>query len=248
MPEGTVLSVVCSMRNVAHCVKGFLDSYRKERTPETQLIIVDAASTDGTLEILKSNSDLIDIMISESDKGIYDAWNKAVRLATGKFVSFIGADDRIADGALDNLVATCKAEGANAHLIAGYVVLTRKGVPVALWGSPYNARALVRYMMTAQILSAHRLDWVREAGGFDASYRSSGDYELLLRERAKLRVVVINKVLAYMEDGGTSRTSLTPFFENYRARKSNGVPAWFALALLVKVLAGVVARKVGLRR
>jgi hypothetical protein len=79
-------------------------------------------------------------------------------------------------------------------------------------------------------------------------YRSAGDYELLLRERGSLRVEVINSVLAYMEDGGISRTSLQPFFENYRARLSNGVSRWLCSVLLVRALMGFVARKIGLRR
>jgi glycosyltransferase involved in cell wall biosynthesis len=248
MPDAITLSVVCSMRNSAHCVAGFLESYRKERLPGTELVIVDGASTDGTLDILRSYRDVIDALVSEPDSGIYDAWNKAVRLCKGRYVSFIGSDDLIADGALAHLLAACAEHEGRPELIAGYVILTRGGRPVALWGGPYDAQALPRRMMTAQILSAHRLDWLRAAGGFDASYRSSGDYELLLRERGHLRVVVIDKILAYMEDGGMSRNSLRPFFENYRARKSNGIPAWLCQALLLKALTGVAARALGLKR
>lgn len=242
-----MLSVVCAMRNVEHCVGELLASYRRESREDIQLVVIDGASTDATWEILLRNRDIIDVAISEPDSGIYDAWNKALPHCAGDYVSFIGADDRIAGCGLAQIIAALSGLHFEAHVVAGFNVLTRQGVPVALLGAPYNADQLCRRIMIAQVLSAHRLSWLRSVGGFDASYRSSGDYELLLRERESLRVEVINSVLAYMEDGGTSRASLLPFFEDYRARLNNGVPRWQCVALLVRAFLWVVARKLGLR-
>ena len=248
-PATVVLSVVCAMRNVAHCVEGFLDSYRREHTVDTQLIIMDGASSDGTWEILLRHRDIIDVAISEIDSGIYDAWNKALPICAGQYVSFIGADDLIADGGIRNLIAACHSVQSEPHIIAGFNIHTRQRVPVALLGAPYDPSRLYRQMIIAQVMSAHRLSWLVAARGFDASYRSSGDYELLLRERASLRVEIINVILAYMEDGGTSRTSLPLIFmEDYRARHRNGVPRWICAALLARALLGLVGRKLGLRR
>lgn len=248
MSAAVELSIVCAMRDVAHCVEGLLDSYRREGTTDTQLIIVDCDSTDGTWEILQHNRDIIDVAISEPDRGIYDAWNKALPMCKGRFVSFIGADDRIAHAGISQLLATCKSLQGDPHVIAGFNILTRKGMPVALLGEPYKPDYFHKRMMIAHVLSAHRLDWLVTIGGFDSSYKSSGDYELLLRDRATLRITVINAILAYMEDGGVSRTSLRPFYESYRARLSNGVPRLLCAVLLIRALVGVVARKVGLRR
>ncbi|MGZ5781170.1 MAG: glycosyltransferase, partial [Burkholderiaceae bacterium] len=202
-----VLSVVCAMHNAAQCVEGFLDSYRRERTVGTQLVVVDGASTDSTWEILLRNRDIIDVAVSEPDAGIYDAWNKALPMCTGRYVSFIGADDRIAAGGLSHLTEVCSRVQNDPHIVAGFNLLTRNAVPVALLGAHYDFSRLCQRMMIAHVMSAHRLSWLASVGGFDASYRSSGDYELLLRERASLRVEVVNVILAYMEDGGTSRTS-----------------------------------------
>lgn len=248
-PVAVVLSVVCAMRNVAHCVEGFLDSYRRERTVDTQLVVMDGASTDGTWEILMRHQDIVDVAVSETDDGIYDAWNKALPICTGQYVSFIGADDRIADGSIRNLIAACRGTKNDPHVIAGFNIHTRLGVPVALLGAPFDPLRLTRRMMLAQVMSAHRVSWLVSVNGFDASYRSSGDYELLLRTRASLRVEVVNVVLAYMEDGGTSRTALPlVFLEDYHARKRNGVPRWLCVVLLVRALLGLGARRIGLRR
>lgn len=248
LPAAVVLSVVCAMRNVAHCVECFLDSYRRERTVDTQLVIMDGASTDGTWEILLRHRDIVDVAVSEADGGIYDAWNKALPFCTGQYVSFIGADDRIAAGSIRSIIAACHGAKNDPHVIAGFNIHTRLGVPVALLGAPYDPLLLTRRMMLAQVMSAHRVNWLMSVNGFDATYRSSGDYELLLRTRASLRVEVVNVVLAYMEDGGTSRTALSRvFLEDYHARIRNGVPCWFCVLLFARALLGLGARRIGFR-
>jgi glycosyltransferase involved in cell wall biosynthesis len=236
------LSVVVAVRNAAHCIDGLLESYRRERTADTELIVLDGASNDGTWDALIRNRDIVDIATSEVDQGIYDAWNKALPMCRGQFVSFIGADDRIADGALGRLVVACRMD-PDAHIVAGYNVSTRRGDPVALLGARFDAARLPERMLIAHVMSAHRLDWLNSVSGFDASYRSSGDYELLLRQRANLRIVVIPTILAYMEDGGMSRSSLLPHFENYRARRSNGIAAWRCATLFAKALAWSALRR-----
>jgi glycosyltransferase involved in cell wall biosynthesis len=241
-----ILSVVCAVRNGAHCIEGLLDSWRRERTSEVQLVVLDGASTDATWSVLERHADLIDLAVSEADAGIYDAWNKALVHCRGRYVAFIGADDRLAGGSIRTLVDICRSE--DAHVVAGFNVLTRRAVPVRLLGEPFDTKRLHSRMLIAHVMSAHRLDWLRSAGGFDASFRSSGDYELLLRQRHTLRVRVINEVLAYMEDGGASRTSLRPFTENFRARRGNGYPLWQCSVLFAKAMAGIAWRRVTGRR
>ena len=245
--EPAVLSVVCATRNAGNYIEGFLESYRRERTAESQLIILDSASTDATWNIVMRHSDIIDVAVSEPDAGIYDAWNKGIALCKGSYVSFIGADDRLACGSIAALINGCREGQTDPHIVAGFNILTRQSVPTALLGSPFDRCRIHRRMPIAQVMSAHRLSWLTAAGGFDASYRSSGDYELLLRYRETLRVNVIPVVLAYMEDGGTSRTSLRPHFENYRARRSNGLPPWVCAVLLTKAMLSSLARKAGFR-
>jgi glycosyltransferase involved in cell wall biosynthesis len=241
--EPVVLSVVCATRNVAHCIEGLLESYRRERTAQSQLIVLDGASTDATWDIVLRHRDVVDIAISEPDSGIYDAWNKGIALCSGTHVAFIGADDRLACGSINALIESCCATDTDPHIVAGFNVLTRGSVPVALLGSPFIRARLYRRMMIAHVMSAHNLSWLVSVRGFDASFQSSGDYELLLRERRSLRINVINHILAYMEDGGRSRTNLRPHTENFRARLKNGYPLWLCAALLARAMMGRAARR-----
>jgi glycosyltransferase involved in cell wall biosynthesis len=241
-----VLSIVCAMRNVAHCVDGLLASYRRERCADTQFIVIDAASSDGTWDILLNNQDLVDVAISEPDEGVYAAWNKALPLCSGRYVCFIGADDRLAVGAIGHLLKAC-ISGDGIHIVAGFNILTRQGIPISVIGGPYVPTRIHRQMMVAHVMCAHEANWLRSVNGFDAFYKSSGDYELFLRERSQLKVKTLNVILAFMEDGGTSRSGLTPHFENFHARRCNGVPLWLSAILLGKALLGSVVRSLSLR-
>ena len=237
------LSVVCASRNAEHCIASLIRSYRREHVVGSELIVIDGASTDGTWQILESSTDAIRFAVSEGDSGIYDAWNRALPLCSGKYVAFIGADDRLARGSIGALVEACKLAVDCPHIVAGFNVLTRRSVPVALIGGLYDSVRLENRMIIAHVMCAHDLSWLKSAGGFDSSFQSSGDYELLLRERPLLRVQVIQEILAYVEDGGRSRVTLRPYSENFRARRINGVPLWRCGLLFCRAIVGRAVRR-----
>jgi glycosyltransferase involved in cell wall biosynthesis len=89
----TVFSIVTVVRNAKSDLAKTLESIRKQSYAHIEYIVVDGASTDGTLEIINANLDRINKWKSEPDNGIYDAMNKGKNLATGDFVIFINAGD-----------------------------------------------------------------------------------------------------------------------------------------------------------
>lgn len=243
----TRLSVVCAVRNSVTCIEGFLASYRRERMAESELVVIDSLSSDGTTEILRANSDIIDHLVVERDDGIYDAWNKAVLLCSGTHVSFIGADDRVAPGAL-SLLCDALASNPATDLVYGFNVHTAQGVPVGLQGRPFVRERMQINQMLAHVMAAHRRQWIIDSGMFDKSFRSSGDYDFLLRSRQSMAVHQLNAVLAYVEDGGISRRAWWPFFETRDARRRNGMSWLLANGLLLRALIGRLGRlTLGLR-
>lgn len=241
-PGKISLSVICATRNAAATLPDLLESYTVQRTDETELLVIDACSTDSTAEVLERYRQCIDGLIVESDLSIYDAWNKGVKLAQGRFVCFIGADDRIAPGAINALLRAIH-EHSLADLIHGNNIMLRNGRISGLIGRPYTNDSIEKYLPMAQGMSAHRRDWVVDGGGFDASFKSSGDYDFLLRMRRTMRVMDCQAILAYVEDAGISRSSITAILESFRARRINGVAMSRNLLWTLRGLAGFWIRK-----
>ena len=92
-PDSPFLSVITICYNNAEGLKKTFNSIRKIKTIDIEYIVVDGASTDSTPEILNQNKDIIDILVSEKDNGIYDAINKGIKLAHGSLVGLIHAGD-----------------------------------------------------------------------------------------------------------------------------------------------------------
>lgn len=87
------LTIVTVVWNAAENMKNTLNSIRKQTYKNLEYVVIDGKSTDGTLDIIESNKDIIDIFLTEKDNGLYDAMNKGKDLATGDFVLFMNAGD-----------------------------------------------------------------------------------------------------------------------------------------------------------
>lgn len=244
-----LLSVVCAVRNGARTLPALLASWQRQNRRGAELLLVDACSSDDTWALAEAADSGVDAALSEPDGGIFDAWNKSLTLCRGRYVSFVGSDDVLADGAVALLVEHLAAAAADAapHLVAGYNVITRGRQPVGLMGGRYCPRRIRSRMMVAHVMAAHRLDWLRTVRGFDASYRSSGDYELLLRERDAIRVDTLPRILTYVEDGGVSRRPLLPHVENFRARTRHGVGHLRSAALFGRAMVYTAMVRAGLK-
>src|SRR5690606_7209080 len=92
-PAGPLVTVALVCRNAAAVIEDTLKTIHGQTWPRRELVVVDGGSTDGTLDILGRHRDRIDRLVSEPDKGVYDAMNKAARLGRGDYVVFINAGD-----------------------------------------------------------------------------------------------------------------------------------------------------------
>ncbi len=104
MPAFTIITVCL---NIASTIRRTCESIVNQTFQDFQWIVVDGASTDGTLDILQEYSSRINILISEPDKGIYNAMNKGIKLATGEYINFMNGGDEFYDNkVLENLLNT----------------------------------------------------------------------------------------------------------------------------------------------
>jgi glycosyltransferase involved in cell wall biosynthesis len=90
-----LLTIITVTKNCEATIDKTLNSVSAVKRPGVEYVVVDGASTDTTLEAVRARGTLVDLLVSEPDKGIYDAMNKGVRLARGRYVLFINGDDAL---------------------------------------------------------------------------------------------------------------------------------------------------------
>ena len=100
-----LISVVTVCYNAADTIEKTMLSVLNQTYHDIEYIIIDGGSTDGTVEIIRKYADRIAYWVSEPDKGIYDAMNKGIKVATGEWINFMNAGDEFVDeGVIEKLV------------------------------------------------------------------------------------------------------------------------------------------------
>lgn len=219
-PRPTV-SVITSVYNGVEGIERTIRSVLAQNYPGVEYIVVDGGSSDGTVDVLKRYNDSIDYWVSARDKGIYDAWNKGVQLATGEWIAFLGTGDIYLPGAIARYVDFWK-EHPSCRYISSRVNLVRSGERVRTIGQAWSWPAFVRYMTVAHVGSLHHRELYEHYGLYDLTYRITGDYELLLRPGKALQAGYIPEATAEMELGGASNGSTKVFDETFRAKVQTG--------------------------
>lgn len=232
------ISIVTAAYNSVATIKDTIESVLSQDYPNIEYIVADGGSKDGTVEILKSYGDKIK-WISEKDNGIYEAMNKGVKMATGDAIGIVGSDDFYPDNQAISKVAKAFIE-SNADSVYGdlhYVDAVDTNKIVRNWKSgKYDRKRFLNGWMpphTAFFLKKSAYDTY---GIYDTTYRSAGDYELMLRMLYKHHVssYYIPAVLMKMRIGGDSNSSIKGRIkanrEDYRAWIMNGLkPRWYTL-------------------
>lgn len=114
LPEGRPLvSIVTCVYNAASTLPQAMNSVRGQTWPNIEYVVVDGASTDGTGEVVAQNDDLVSVLLSEPDEGLYDAFNRGVSISTGDYVAVLNADDAIAADHIEKSVKALEESGAD---------------------------------------------------------------------------------------------------------------------------------------
>lgn len=232
------ISVITAVFNSRETISAALDSVLGQLGVEVELVVIDGGSTDGTLEILRSYADRLNVLVSEPDGGIYDALNKGILRASGDVVGFLHSDDLFADPrVLSRVTAAFTEPGVGA--VYGDLLYVRKDNPdqaVRYWRSgAFSARRLGWGWMPPHPTLYVRRDLYDRHGLFDTSFRIAADYDFVLRLLGTGRVGVhyIPEVLVKMRLGGASNRSLRNLFckssEDLKALKQNEIGSWGAL-------------------
>ena len=218
-----VVTVVTVVYNGSAYLEQTILSVLNQTYDRVEYIVIDAGSTDGTLGIIRKYDHAIDYWVSEPDGGIYDAWNKGVRLSGGEWIAFLGADDVYVAGAISAYVECIVQSGDRAlEYVSSKYVLTDGARPLRTVGNRWNWGVFRRFMNVAHVGSLHHRRLFEKYGLYDISYRICGDYELLLRPRSKLRAEFLKGITANVRIGGVSDSDLLAFRETARAKSTAG--------------------------
>ena len=199
-----MLTVVTVCRNVRDAVERTATSVLDSGFEDFEYLIVDGASTDGTLDYLRSLDHPAVRFVSEPDSGIADAMNKGLRLAQGEWIMHLHAGDRLLPDVLAD--AMRRALDDDVDIVCSAIVKNEQFGVVRYEAAPERLDSESSVPHPGVIA---RTDVWRTLGGFNAAYRNAMDYDLFLRAKlAGKRFTVIDEPLAAMAWGGQSEQSL----------------------------------------
>lgn len=206
------VSIITATYNSSNTIIDTLKSLENQSYPNIEYIIVDGESKDNTLEIVKKYSTKISKIISEPDKGIYDALNKGIDASTGDIIGFLHSDDIFAySNAIEDLVNTLINEQSHAiYADLEYVSKENTSNVVRRWVSGnYKHSNLKKGWMPPHPTFFMKRNLYKQYGSFDLNFKISADYDSLLRYLwlNNISVSYLPKVVTKMRVGGESNRS-----------------------------------------
>ena len=195
-PEFTIITVTLnSEKTLQRCI----NSLKAQTYKNFEYIIIDGDSQDSTLQIIDDNQDIVVTLISEADSGLYDAMNKGIAVARGRFIGIINSDDEYLPETL-NLVKKHLESNPSEQVIYGDLFMgdgmhEKLSVPI----NEISSRMIPHPTVFVS------LETYQKHGVFNTSYKVAADYELMLRLRnSRINFHRINQPLARMHSGGYS--------------------------------------------
>jgi len=226
------LSIITVCLNAVSTIRYTIESVLSQDYPKIEYIIVDGGSTDGSLNIIREYSDKITKVISEPDKGIYDAMNKGIRYATSSTIAILNSDDIYSDSTavrrLMSKMSSSQSDTVFADLV--YVDLQRTNRIIRYYdSSSFHPRLLKYGWMPAHPTFFAKRKLYENWGGYRIDYQIAADFEMMVRlfYRARVSYSYLPCVVVKMGIGGISTRGLRNSYllnkEIVRACKENGL-------------------------
>jgi glycosyltransferase involved in cell wall biosynthesis len=230
--ENILVSIITVSHNSALTISDTVKSVLNQTYPHIEYIIIDGASTDGTIDVINSFGNAISKFVTEPDKGIYDAINKGIRLSSGEIIGILNSDDFFYDG---NVIASVVHTFLNNDIDAV--------IGDVLFVDPVNSSKVVRYYSSKHFninkfkfgfMPPHpsfyvRRDLYEKFGYYKTDYKIAADFELVLRflRIYNISYKYLEMPFVSMRSGGVSNKSissnLTLNKEIARACRENGI-------------------------
>lgn len=209
MQNNIKISVAIATFNCAKTIKAAIDSIINQDYSNIELVIVDGLSTDGTIQIIEQYTDVKHKFIIEKDNGVYDAMNKALDVATGDFIIFLGSDDHfIANDVISKIVENI--DNMN-KVYYGNVVRSN---PCDIYCGKFN-----KYKLAVKNISHQALFYpkcIYKEYKYNLRYKTMADYAYNIIIWNKIQFQHIKILTCYYQAGGLSVRLIDNTFNNDR--------------------------------
>lgn len=229
------LSMITVCFNAENCIEKTMQSVLKQTYPVYEYIIVDGKSKDNTMNIVKSYEDkfaeanVVFRYISEPDRGISDAFNKGIKMATGDIIGLINADDEMVENT--NEILQKQYESNKADIYYGNCIWIEDKNSLSFVSKPKETNPSKLNRLLYEMVVIHPATFISKnaydsVGTYDISFRYCMDQELLYKMNAsKLKFCYIDQVLSVFKAGGVSdRNAKKVFAEASRIAINAGEP------------------------
>lgn len=172
------ISIVTVSYNAVKTIEETMLSVLNQTYPNVEYIVIDGGSTDGTVDIIKKYADRLSYWVSEPDKGIYDAMNKGIAIATGDYINFMNAGDRFKHESIIDEIFESGTKTASADIVYGNAIFSYP------WGKLLvKPRPLTEFKSFDPIFhqsSFTKLQLLKDTP-FDISFKIAGDYNFFYK-------------------------------------------------------------------
>lgn len=206
------ISIVTVVLNAEKTIAKALDSVASQTYPKVEHLLIDGGSKDGTLAIAREHGKHLYAIVSEPDRGLYDAMNKGARMAKGDIICFLNADDYYSSPvAIEKVVR--KFSEDSFEVVYGdleYVPSSSSGRVVRRWQSgPFRKGSFPLGWSPPHPAFFARMSAFHEVGGFRLEYKLAADADLMMRmlEVEHHKWGYIPEVLVKMRMGGATNQS-----------------------------------------
>jgi putative colanic acid biosynthesis glycosyltransferase len=198
-----LFSIITVTYNCVSTLEESILSVLNQNCKSFEYLIIDGKSTDGTLEIIRKYQDKLDYWISEKDSGIYNAMNKAIRVAKGKYLNFLNSGDCFSTPESLSLVHKFLNEHPDKQIVYGNIYLRRNNELVEKFAAEPCNKHRMYFCHQSSFIAAE----IQKKYGFNEKYKMSADlYFFKLCYYHGLNFGKINNPLVIYDMGGISNT------------------------------------------
>lgn len=239
------VSIITICYNRKATISQAIESVLSQDYPTIEYIIIDGNSSDGTKEIISSYANQISVFISEPDKGMYDALNKGLALATGDIIGLMHSDDEFySPTAVSEIVATFQKNIETDGVYADGIYVSNDAEERIIRdriGGPYSINRVKAGWLPLHPTVYLKKSIMEQYGFYDLNFKIASDTEFLLRYlyKYKIKMTYLNSYVVKMRMGGMSTSYKRAFevlLEDYNIYKYHGLAA-FSVVFQKKLLA-----------